>query len=409
MSYEIRELAAAEMAAFRQAISAGFGYDVDPDDEEAVERFAAVFDRKRMYPVFDGENMVGTGGDFELTLTVPGGAQVPMSGLTVITVQPTHTRQGILTAIMRKHVDRARDRGESIGGLWASEVPIYGRFGYGPAAQMRAVKYDARFAGRGASEPGIAVRLVATDEAKETLPPLFAAVQSTRPGMYQRSEVWWKYRLFHDPEKGRDGASALRFALAEQDGVPIGYMMYRQKASWDKLAEGEIRIRELMATDDAAYRALWHYATNIDLFPIVKHWNLPVDDPLSLLLHDGRTLGTTDLSDSLWIRLIDVSEALPRRTYTGSGTMTIGVSDPFCDWNDGTYRLSVDNGTATCETVNGDPDVTMNVNTLGAVFLGGASAVGLARVGRIDGAPEAVGQLDTLFRGSIAPWCAEIF
>jgi predicted acetyltransferase len=409
MSFEIRELKPEDVDAFRQAIASGFGHDTDPDDEQAAERFAAIFDSKRAQPVFDGDTIVGTGGDFEMAITVPGGAQVPMSGLTIITVQPTHTRQGILSAMMRKHIDAAHERGEPLGGLWASEVPIYGRFGYGPAAQMRGVKYDARYAGRGHLEPGVTVRLASGDEAEEILPPLYAAVQANRPGMYQRSDAWWKWRHFYDPEKGREGASALRRAVAEEDGNPIGYMTYRQKGAWDQLAEGELRIRELFATTDRGYRALWHYATNVDLFPIVKHWNIAVDDPLQWLLHDGRTLTTTDLSDSLWVRLVDLADSLQRRTYSGSGAVTIDVADWFAPWNQGTYRLSVADGHGVCEKVTAEADVAMDVNTLGALYMGGRDAMGLARVGRIDGTPEAVALLDSLFRSSVAPWCPEVF
>ena len=409
MQYEIRELADDQVDVFRQAIASGFGHDLDSDDGQSRERFDAVFGRERMYPVYDGDNIVGTGGDFELTVTVPGGAQVPMSGLTIITVQPTHTRRGILSAMMRRHIDLAHERGEPLGGLWASEVPIYGRFGYGPAASMRSIKFDARQTGRGQSEPGVSVRLIEAEEAKKLLPPLFAAVQAERPGMYQRSEVWWEYRLFYDPEKHRDGASAIRHALAEVDGKPVGYMTYRQKSSWEQLSEGEVRIRELIATTDAGYRALWHYACNIDLFPIVKHWDLPVDDPLDRLLYDGRALTTTHLSDSLWIRLIDVAAALERREYSADGSITITVTDGFAEWNEGTYRLTVDGGVGACERVDGDADVAMDVGALGSLYLGGIGARGLAQVGRIAGSVEAVGRLNAMFHSPVAPWCAEIF
>ncbi len=409
MNYEIRELLPEELDTFRQAIASGFGDDLDRDDEESRERFSSVFARDRMYPVYDGDSIVGTGGDFELTVTVPGGAQVPMSGLTVITVQPTHTRRGILTAIMRRHIDDARGRGEPLGGLWASEVPIYGRFGYGPAASMRSIKFDARQTGRGHIEPGVTVRLIEADEAAELLPDLFATVQADRPGMFQRSEVWWKYRLFYDPAKHREGASALRHALAEVDGHPVGYMTYRQKSSWDQLSEGEIRIREVMATTDAGYRALWQYASNVDLFPIVKYWDLPMDDPLDRLLYDGRALTTTHLSDSLWIRLIDVQEALERREYGADGSIKIAVADDFADWNAGTYQLTVTGGVGSCRRVDDDADVAMDVGVLGSLFLGGVDARGLARVGEIDGSAEAVRTLDAMFRSPTAPWCAEIF
>lgn len=342
-------------------------------------------------------------------MTVPGGAQVPMSGLTIITVQPTHTRQGVLTAMMREHVDRAHHRGEPLGGLWTAEVPIYGRFGYGAAAQLHGVKLDARLAGRGGSEPGVAVRLVDPDEARRLLPGIYDRVQKTRPGMYQRSDDWWKYRLFHDPEKHREGASALRHAVAEQDGKPVGYMSYRQKASWDQLAEGEIRIRELLPISDSGYRALWHYAVNVDLFPIVKYWNIPVDDPLPLILNDGRAITTTDYLDGMWVRLIDVADALVQRTYSGTGTAVIQITDQFCGWNEGTHRLTVEDGAATCEKVTAEAEVSMDVATLGALYLGGRDAVSYARAGRIDGDAEAIRRLGAMFRSSPAPWCPEIF
>ena len=164
-----------------------------------------------------------------------------------------------------------------------------------------------------------------------------------------------------------------------------------------------------MATTDAGYRALWHYATNVDLFPIVKYWNIASDDPIQLLLHDGRTVTTTNNSDSLWIRLIDVPDALQGRTYEGSGAITIAVADKFADWNAGTYRLSVDGGAASVERTTVDADVAMDVSTLGALYLGGRDAMGLAQVGRIEGSPEAVRQLDGLFRTAVAPWCPEVF
>ena len=291
MSIEVRPLTAEVVPAFRSAIAYTFGYDADLEDAEAAARFEALFEPARMFPLFDGDEIVATGGDFGFEMAVPGEQQVLTSGLTIITVRPTHTRQGALTMMMREHFSRARERGEPLGALWASEFPIYARFGYGASAELNDIKLDARQAGRGGTEDGVMVRLVGVEEAKKVLPGIYGAIQPTRPGMYKRSDVWWMHRHFTDPEKHRGGASALRFAIAEVGGEPVGYMSYRQKASWEQISEGEILIRDMMPATDAAYRALWHYAVNIDLFPIVKYWNNPVDDPLTFLLEDGRAVG----------------------------------------------------------------------------------------------------------------------
>ena len=72
MSIEVRPLTADMVPAFRSALAATFGYDTDLEDTEAAERFGALFERDRMFPVFDGDEIVATGGDFGFEMTVPG-------------------------------------------------------------------------------------------------------------------------------------------------------------------------------------------------------------------------------------------------------------------------------------------------------------------------------------------------
>lgn len=409
MSFELRPLTAEHIPAFRQAFASGFGFDADFGDEKDAERFAALYAPDRTFPVFDGDELISTGAAHAFQTTVPGGAQVPMAGLTIVTVQPTHTRRGVLTMMMQEHFRRAQERDELLGGLWASEATIYGRFGYGPAAQHHEIKFDTRYTGRGGSAPGVVVRLVDKKTAEKLLPGIFAAAQPHRPGVFQRSPDWWKWRQFYDPVKWRDGASTVRHAIAFEGGQPVGYVSYRQKGEWEQISNGEIRIIELVPATDAGYRALWHYVTSIDLFPIIKYWNLAPDDPLALLLEDGRAVATTSVADSLWVRLIDLPRALEARSYDHDGSIVIGVVDDFCEWNDGVYRVNVEGGRATCNRVEEDPEVSMTASTLGALYLGGRDTLAFARAGRITGGPEPVRTLNWLFRSSPEPWCPEIF
>lgn len=83
--------------------------------------------------------LVGIYGAFGMQLSVPGSgaavARVPMSGLTWVGVHPDHRRRGILRQMMTDHLHRMHaDGAEVVAGLWAAEVEIYGRYGYGPAS-----------------------------------------------------------------------------------------------------------------------------------------------------------------------------------------------------------------------------------------------------------------------------------
>ena len=72
--------------------------------------------------------------------------------------------------------------------------------------------------------------------------------------------------------------------------------------------------------------------------------------------------------------------ALSARTYEVPGTVTFEVVDP-AGWAAGTYRLEADAaGAGACTPADGDPDLTLPVDVLSALWLGGgnlhAAAVG---------------------------------
>src|SRR5262245_61193592 len=75
------------------------------------------------------------GGDrrsVQFQFSVPG-AVVPVAGVTLVSVLPTHRRRGILRSMMRRQLSDIAERGESLAALWASESMLYGRYGYGKA------------------------------------------------------------------------------------------------------------------------------------------------------------------------------------------------------------------------------------------------------------------------------------
>ena len=68
------------------------------------------------------EELAGIYGVYSLDLPVPGGA-LPAAGLTWVGVHPQYRRQGVLTAMMHRHLAQVRERGEAVSALNASEQP----------------------------------------------------------------------------------------------------------------------------------------------------------------------------------------------------------------------------------------------------------------------------------------------
>ena len=385
-----------------------FSEAMHPDEAERDER---VLDPERLFAAYDGDQMVGTTADLGLTLTIPGG-ELPAAGVTGVGVLPTHRRRGILTQLMRAELDATAARGEPLAILWASEAPIYGRYGYGIATVYASIKAEReRFRLRDDPPAVGSVRLVDEDEAARVLPPIYERVRRSTPGMFERSEAWWRNYRLPDPEYGRHGAGPRYFAVLELGGVDEGYARYRVKDDWqDGISTSTLRLIELVATSPTASRELWRFLFGVDLVATVEAGWLAADDPLFLLVTEPRRLHVK-LGDALWLRMVDVEAALSARSYVGEGRLRLELTDAFRPENAGAWEIEVTEGNAVVRRVDSaGADLRLDVADLGSAFLGGFSFWRLARAGRVEQLVEgALDRADALFRTPLAPWCPEIF
>lgn len=407
MDYEIRAATRDEVNDVQRTMGFGFSFDPIPAFNE---RFAEHAELDRTRCVFDGPTLVATSGAFTFDLTVPGGT-LPTGGVSLVSVLPTHRRRGLLREMMRALVEDGRERGEPLSALWASESGIYGRFGYGPAAYMSSVEIERAHAAFAEpfEAPGC-FRLLEPDEAGALLPQVYDQVRLERPGHFARSAGWWEHRRTFDPEWERGGASMYRYALYEEAGSSRGYLQYRTKNRGGEgpIPNGEVLIVELQGMDRIARTALWRYALDLDLMHTITASNQPVDDVLPWLLADPRRM-KQKLSDSLWVRVLDVPRALEGRSYSSRDRLVFEVRDAFCPWNAGTYELEAGPDGAKCRASSAEPELRLRVQALGSVFLGGHRFQQLARAGWVEGEPDALRRADALFTWDPLPWCPEIF
>jgi predicted acetyltransferase len=92
--------------------------------------------------------------------------------------------------------------------------------------------------------------------------------------------------------------------------------------------------------------------------------------------------------------------------YAADEPLVLELTDSFCPWNAGRWRLAGSGATATDE----EPDLRLDVAALGSAYLGGISFRELAGALRIEELrTDAVARADALFRAPAHPWCPEIF
>lgn len=169
------------------------------------------------------------------------------------------------------------------------------------------------------------------------------------------------------------------------------------------------KVTDMIAVSPAAERALWRYVCSIDWVTGVKTGLRAPDDLLPHLLPDPRAAAITSQADWLWVRILDVVAALEARTYGATGALVLEVVDEKGSAG-GRYRLDASPEGASCTRTTGSAELTLEVGELGALWLGGESAVRLAALGRVrEERAGAALVADALLRTSRRPWCPDIF
>ena len=407
-NFPVRTIGDGDWAAFLEVDSVAFGGTM-PAELNELER--EMFEPGRSIGAFDGPAPVGIATAYSFDLSVPG-AVLPAAGISWVGVLPTHRRRGVMRALMTHQLHDIHERGrEPLAILWASEPPIYGRFGYGLASHRfglevlrspRALRDDVPI------DPTLRLRLVPADDWKNTA-DVYAQVARRHPGMMARDERWWR-KAVRDLPSMREGKSALRCVIAEDDTGVRGYARYATQPDWTPgRPQGIVHVREVAALDAPASALLYRYLFDQDLMGKVDLWNVPVDDPLLLWIDNVRA-ASPRWFDAVYARLVEVPIALRSRTYATPVDVVLAVADTICPWNDGSWHLVADDDRVTCQPTDRPPDLSMTVTELGAAYLGGTLLTDLGMAGRVvEHTPGALTAASTAFHSSPAPWCPVVF
>ncbi len=384
-----------------------FGFYQDPPSaarKERARRSLTGFGLERCWAAFDDGRMVATAGWIPQDMVVPGERTVPCAGVSRIAVQPTHRRRGILTRFISEMHDQARSEDRPLASLWASESVIYGRFGYGAATGFTSLEINPKRAGFRSDVPERDyVRMVTRDEALEMFPTIADRVVLDRPGNPQMTRSWWEFRTLAEPETG----PRPRLAVSESEGEPTGFVVFTVDGVNVFEGDAKLEVKSILGVTPGAWAGLWHFILNHDLVSKVIHHIMPIDDPLPSLLADSRQ-AKLEMSDGMWIRVLDVGAALEGRGYSAPLDVSFEITDAEED-SSRRWRLTTDGRDTKCEPTDGQADLSLGLEALGSLYLGHPGMSGLAGAGRVTGDFEAISRMAHAFSWSPLPFCPTIF
>ena len=390
------------------------GFHAARPSEESLDEQVRGFASRRTTGVWDesgadAASPVSSVSSWPTELTVPGRRSVTAWAISAVTVAPTHRRRGIARAMLEAELRTAHALGVPVAMLTVSEATIYSRYGFAPAAMAADWTINtrrARWTGPAASGR---VQFVTLEQLSADGPRLLERARLDVPGEIEFSGYLWERllgRYGDDKELGKQ----LRFVRYDDSaGVPQGFAIYRLVESPDDFSAHTLELRYLVTATDDAYAALWRYVLEMDLVASVTASLRSVDEAVAWQISDFRAARKTQERDHLWTRILDLRAALEARRYGAAGRIVLEVSDPL-GFAAGRVLLSTDSGGSASvipfdEAIpDGAAALSLSINELSAIYLGGVSAVTLAGAGRItELTPDAAAAADVAFRSAVVP------
>lgn len=417
MAVEVRHCTPEEMDAFFEVPYYVFGGSYDSRDEWAqIGSIEGWYPPSSTMAAFVDGRIASTLGAHPWNVRV-NGRSVPTACVTTVGTMPEFRRQGYQRRVMTRSLEWHREVGQPIAMLWASFGAIYQRYGYGLSSAHTAYTFDPRFVALRDPDPpsqaGYTVRLVDAETHRPLVERLYEAYIAPRTLAIERRGPHWDVYWHWEVARKKDRRKYVAIAY-DSEGEPQGFFIYSTMedmgAPFQPGPDQSMEVNQFIPLTLEAHRAMWNYIRSHDLVRQVKFGFVPEDDPMPDMLLEPRELQRRT-GDAMWLRIVDVPAALEARGYEpdAEGSLMIAVRDDLCPWNDGTYRVSIEGGSARVQPASGAADLTMPVAALSPLYSGFRGATNLARAGRIEGDTDALRRADALFRTAYRPHVLEGF
>jgi predicted acetyltransferase len=336
------------------------------------------------------------------------GRAVAVGGVSAVGTLPEYRRRGLLRRITVQSFADMRERGQSIAALWASQAAIYQRYGYALASAQLGYTLDSVDIGFGDGDGGSA-RMVRVhgDAGLAIIKQIYIDFVTVRSGYLHRAQPLW----LNNALSVSDATGPAYIAVAYADDKPVGYVVYHLRDG--KVAHAtraqEIVVRDLVWLTHDAYRSLWSWLARHDLVGRIVWARAPVDDPAMELFVEPRLLHA-QIRDGIWLRIVDVAQALTARGYDCEGRLTLEIApDSLAPWNAGRYVLDCSAQGAQVSTTTQRADIVLPVKSLASLFSGYRTARQLQQWGLLEGDDAAVALATRIFATRYAPHCPDTF
>lgn len=321
-----------------------------PNREEWEERMQT---RKGpvYYALFEGQDAVAIAACPTMIQNVRG-KLFKMGGFADVSTHPKARRKGYSRQLIQYAFEQLKNDGRVVSSLYPFRESFYERLGYATFPQSRKAIFEtANLAPLLQQDLGGEVEMVLSGEGYDAY---HAFVQQMLPGVHGMA-------MFEDPQKESASSNRTWLVLVRNRDDLVGVMEYSTKG--DEMMNYTLQVRRFYyKTSQGKYLLLAWLARHIDQATKAELW-LPVYEQPNTWFLDIRPK-LEPIFVAPMGRVLDIAGI--GGMAVGPGSFTAQITDPYCPWNNSTWKF---------EGVNGTLEVTPTSNAECSLSIQGLSAL----------------------------------
>ncbi|MGC4807812.1 GNAT family N-acetyltransferase [Micromonospora sp. DT233] len=298
------------------------------------------------------------------------GRPVTAADVAGVAVAPAARGRGVARALLTALLRGAHDRGAAVSALFPTTTAPYRACGWDVAGALRTLDITTTALPRHRPAPHLTIR----DGHPTDLPAvtdLYEHVTRHRRGLLTRRGPQHVHPTDTLPTDG--------LTLVEHDHQLVGYATWNRGRGYG--TDAVLTVDDIHATTaDAARALIGSLASWASVAPTLR---LHLLDGDAVTAHLPVETAREQHRDTWMHRPVDVTRAIAQRgwpTHT-RGTTTFTLHDDLADWNTGTWRLDIADGTAELTPTHTDTPLHLTVRGFAQLYTGASNAETLHHAG----------------------------
>ena len=381
---EVRKLSIADIDQYNELLRYAFQVtektllDYGWENDEIRKSKFPVLENAHVLGCFDRGALVSQFAVYPMEMNIHS-AIYPIGFITSVATYPEYSRRGLMSMLMKQSLLEMREKGQSIAILYPFSIPLYRHRGWEIISDKMTWRIsDAKMLAR-KDVPGY-VRRVPSDSAD--LIALHTRFAKKTHGCLFRNDLAWDEYWRWDVD---DTTVAIYYG---EDHTPLGYMVYRIDAD-------TMYVKEMVYINMEARMGLLRYINAHDSMVDEVRGNNYSGESIAFALSDSDIKET--IRPYIMGRIVDFELFLGQYRFRGEAdgaSLSFQISDPFLEWNNGTYTVELQGGVGKLTAKPSKHKVKLSIGTLTTLLLGYKRAPDLAALERIEASDETIELLD---------------